>query len=410
MINALPAFRVANIAGTTKTELTIRVFADEQYIIGSKNIVSESMKITQAICDDSDIRFGGCIAGSFEIEISKNVDLTGKYITVTAKQTSTAPTYPGAHLFSGMPTYPGGTQFEESFDVFSGEVFSCKHVKNGLTRRLIAYDRFYWRGSMDCTAVYKTAFGNSTKTTLGNLRQALLTHFRIRQQAIIDITPEGGEYDYTAPVPLSADDFDIYKMDVDELTLNDALRMIGEFSGVFMWLNGSGNLEYITLPSENDAADDTYDFYIDADAEPFTVESFDGFKIPALGDFSFDSSLDVARPYLLDDNPLITYGYTSPNFQSEYNSVKSAIKQNFNFLYRPASIKAQSRLWLQLGDKVKFSLKWYTLNDDDTASSHEEDVYMVILSRTISGIQALTDELEAQGECTSTTLEEESQQ
>lgn len=410
MINALPAFRVANVAGTTKTELTIRVFADDgQHIIGSKYVVSESMKITQAICDDSDIRFGGCIAGSFEIEISKNVDLTGKYITVTAKQTSTAPTYPGAHLFPGMPTYPGATQFEESFAVFSGEVFSCKRVKNGLTRRLIAYDRFYWRGSMDCTAAYKEAFGGGTTTTLGNLRLKLLQHFLIRQQAIVDITPEGGDYDYTAPVPLPADEFTVYKMDVDELTLNDALRMIGEFSGAFMWLNGSGNLEYITLPSENDAADDTYDFYIDADAEPFTVSGFDGFMIPAFGEYLFGPSPNVARTYLMDDNPLVTYGYTAPNFNQEFNTVKSLIEPNFDIYYRPASIKAQSRLWLQPGDKVKFSLKWYTLGDDDTASSHTEDVYMVILSRRITGIQALTDELEAQGECTSTTLEEESQ-
>ena len=162
-------FKNACINGAVENQFRIRVFgynADGSELnIYNKNIVADSLKIEQAICDDSDLKFGGTIAGSFEIEISNMPDLTGKYISVYVTQTAMMPLYPGDTIYPGATLYPGYVAYTYGFVLFSGEVYSCKYTKNRLTRKLVAYDRFYWKGTIDCTEWYRGLFGAGDKIT-----------------------------------------------------------------------------------------------------------------------------------------------------------------------------------------------------------------------------------------------------
>lgn len=412
-------FRAACEVGSVTTDYDIEVFGAGEsggnLHIKNRFIVGESMKLTQAICDEPKLMFGGCIANSFEIEISKNVDLTGKYITVHATQTALMPTLPGAHLYPGAQVYPGHTAYTWSGDIFSGEVYSCKRVKNSLSRQIIAYDRFYWRGEKNAREAYKSVFVNGTSTsTLGALRLKLLKKFGIRQQDIVDETPSGGSYDWNEPVPLPADNFVIHKISGYDPTFGELMRMIAEFNGVFLWLNGSGNLEYITLGSETP---ESYTYYIDSDCEPFAVPEYDSIDTHSAGIYNLVAESPQNVPYDLV-NELVTAGYvatgTGDVFQDAFDEVKDGIVPNFRKSYRPISLKADARLWLYPGDRISFSIKWYTLKeeteeDPETATEHEKTVTSYVLSRTITGVQALTDEIEAQGECIAIKPEEESQ-
>ena len=111
MIDVSSNFKFAVLNGTSRNEIHIEVFGynpdGSNLHIHNKNIVSESMVIEQAISDESDLKFGGCIASSFEVELSNTPDLTGKYITVTITQTAKSKLYPGMQTVPGSEIYPG---------------------------------------------------------------------------------------------------------------------------------------------------------------------------------------------------------------------------------------------------------------------------------------------------------------
>lgn len=410
MIDVSENFKFAVINGTTNNRLRIVVFDDPQYTITNSEIVSESMKIQSSICDDTKFTFGGCIASEFEIEISKNVDLTGKYITVFLDQTAKSLLYPGAQTFPSSDTYPGGGEYTETFAIFSGEIYSCKFNKNHLTRAIIAYDRFYWKGSIDCTKWYQS-WHNANKdengcVTVGALRKAILSNFLIFEEA---------DYPNDTVVELPADDFPVHMID-DNVTVADLLRMICEFNGCFMIFNGGGNVEYVFV-NEDKYADgantETYDFCIEFQPEDYSKGAFDGIYINSLdggcGILPIGTN-EQENFYFMDGNNLIGNGYvTGPNtVANSINTVytdlgiKAKIEDNFNIYYTPMTLTAQTRLWVQLGDRAAVKFKYYSFDKDENGNEftveHTDTIYSYILSRSISGIQALHDEITAEGE------------
>ncbi|MCH5202748.1 MAG: hypothetical protein J1F17_06035, partial [Oscillospiraceae bacterium] len=68
--------------------------------ITEDNITAESMKLKQSICDETSLKFGGCIASEFSVEIfnteNRTFDaekLTNKWITVRLIQTAPSGEY-----------------------------------------------------------------------------------------------------------------------------------------------------------------------------------------------------------------------------------------------------------------------------------------------------------------------------
>lgn len=405
MLDVSNNFKFASLYGTTHNEIHIEVFGynsdGTNLHIHNKNIVSESMVIEQAISDESDLKFGGCIASSFEIELSNTPDLTGKYITVRITQTAKANLYPGAQTIPGSGIYPGGNKYNHTFAVFSGEVYSCKQSKNRLTRKLVAYDRFYWRGSIDCTTWYRKLYSGVTEISLYDLRKAIcLDKFRL-------LEPQNTNPENTTLTALPADNLKV-KMIEDNVTVSDLLRMICEFNGVFLFFDGNGQLQYRSLNTENIATEE-YEYYIDIEREDYVKTGYTGIYYNfSKGGFYWylDSSAEVDSLYFEQDNTLVTTGYEdSYLLDLHISDYKSLIKPNFvNIEYTPLTLTAESRLWLQLGDRIKLKVKWYSLDVDENGNEcsmeHEDEIYSYVLSRKISGIQALKDEITANGEDT----------
>lgn len=401
MINVSEGFKNAVRNGTTHNELDIIVFGynvdGSNLHIHNKNIVSESMTIEQAISDDSDLKFGGAVASSFEIEIVGIPDLTGRYITVQLTQTAKIPTYPGATTHPGANVYPNGAEYKESFDIFSGEVFSCELSKNHLSRKLIAYDRFYWRGGINCTEWYANQHnqsGNYYYTTIHDLRKALCENYRIIEAYSNDVLP--------------IDDMEIEKVD-GKVTVSELLGSLCEMSGVFCILNGSGNIEYHTLSNDSDIPDtirkpgtEEYGFnYRDCSHDEFT-KSFTGILHRGEnGASSWFGTTGENSFYVLSDN-ILADSYTG--YTTWYEEMKEYIDWHgfMKYLrfekYTPMNIVTPCRLWVQLGDRIKFKVHNYSLNPDGTVSITDKEISSYVLSRRITGIQALTDEFTANGE------------
>lgn len=368
--------------------------------IYNSNIVSESMKIEQSVCDEADIKFGGAISSSFEIDVFGVPDLTGKRIKVTITQSVAIPLYPGM-AYPNENIYPGRKVLSETFKVFTGNVFSCKFNKNHITRKLVAYDDLYWIGGVNCAEWYGSVHRQSVETPyimVENLRKALCSKYGIVEQYPDDVLPTDNIY--------------IEKAD-GKITVNEVLRCICEMSGVFCFLNGDGKLEYHTI-SENEnstniqkPSTESYNFnYSDCSYEEYQRQlagMYHRAKDGTVNWFGWDNP-SSPEMYFLEDNTIVDAygGYTSWSEQigREEDGVQiwEKIYNNLNFTpYRPMTLKTPCRLWVQLGDKITFKVHSYEMNGD-LLTSTEKEITSYVLSRRITGIQALNDEFTANAE------------
>lgn len=368
--------------------------------IYNSNIVSESMKIEQSVCDEADIKFGGAISSSFEIDVFGVPDLTGKRIKVTITQSVAIPLYPGM-AYPNENIYPGRKVLSETFKVFTGNVFSCKFNKNHITRKIVAYDDLYWIGNVNCAEWYDSVHRQTVETPytlVESLRKALCRKYGIVEQYPDDVLPTDNIY--------------IEKAD-GKITVNEVLRCICEMSGVFCFLNGDGKLEYHTI-SENEnstniqkPSTESYNFnYSDCSYEEYQRQLAGMYHRAQDGTVNWFGWDNPSSPemYFLEDNTIVDAygGYTSWSEQigREEDGVQiwQKIYNNLNFTpYRPMTLKTPCRLWVQLGDKITFKVHSYEMNGD-LLTSTEKEITSYVLSRRITGIQALNDEFTANAE------------
>ena len=377
--------------------------------IYNSNIVSESMKIEQSVCDEADIKFGGAISSSFEIDVFGVPDLTGKRIKVTITQSVAIPLYPGM-AYPNENIYPGRKVLSETFKVFTGNVFSCKLNKNHITRKIVAYDDLYWIGKVNCAEWYDSiqhkvySHIDPTQvlykyTTVYELRKALCTKYGIVEQYPNDVLP--------------TDNIDIEKAD-GIITVAEILRCICELSGVFCYLNGDGKLEYHTISTNENIPDnirkpgaESYGFnYSDCSFEEYQRQLAGMYHRAQGGTVNWFGWGDVGSPemYFLEGNSVVDAygGFTSWSHEIgvEEDGVQiwQKIYNNLNFTpYRPMTLKTPCRLWVQLGDKITFKVHSYEMNGD-LLTSTEKEITSYVLSRRITGIQALNDEFTANAE------------
>lgn len=404
MLTVSEDFKNACLLYPVRTELDICAIGagenNSDLHIYNSNIVSESMKIEQSICDEADIKFGGAVSSSFEIDVFGVPDLTGKRITVTITQSVAIPLYPNM-AYPGENIYPGRKVLSEGFKVFTGNVFSCKFNKNHITRKIVAYDDLYWIGNVNCAEWYDSVHRQSVETPytmVENLRKALCRKYGIVEQYPDDVLPTDNIY--------------IEKAD-GKITVNEVLRCICEMSGVFCFLNGDGKLEYHTISENGNSTNiqkpstESYNFrYSDCSYEEYQRQLAGMYHRAQDGTVNWFGWDNPSSPemYFLEDNQIVDAygGYTSWSEQigREDDGVQiwQKIYNNLNFApYRPMTLKTPCRLWVQLGDKITFKVHSYEMNGD-LLTSTEKEITSYVLSRRITGIQALNDEFTANAE------------
>ena len=414
-------FKRACINGTVKNEIIIYIpveGSENPHQIRNDEIVSDSMKLTQSICDDSDLRFGGCIASEFEIETTANIgDLKGRRIYVYLSQTAIMPTYPGEETYPTadgneiIATYPGHTVYKgyggNSIRVFTGYIFSCKLSKNRIIRKIVAYDDMYWKGNVDCAAWYRSLYTNAQKqgetVTMNYLRTRIAAAMRLAD---------------TETLP--TDDLIAYEMDISNgTTYIELLRQICELNGCFAFINGSGQLEYRTIKSSNyvDGVNnifESYDHYKDVETEDFVKLQNQYNCLEINGDSRFKGIAAIEpyepseeNPYVLSNDIYTTNRTPRNDLSSDFgvptdtNSISYKIGQNIAAAkpYTPIILNADYRSWVEAGDRIRIPV--YTI--DANGTRNREYIWSLVLSRTISGLPYLTDEITANGENTEYT-------
>lgn len=412
--------------------------------ITEENIRSESMRIRQTICDESYLKFGGCIASELKIDLLRTNDrsfddsLIGKWISVKITQCFTTDNllYPSSSLYPSPTLFPGFQTEEVDRYVFSGYIDSAVVSKtDNNVISITAYDILAKLHAEDATdalyAMYKTVNNN----TLGTILNAVTSRFSLNfvsGNLLSEFYNNGSNVTIrNYPVWKNTDWMNSgEKISYGQL-LRDICEMLGTF-GVIVPNSGKGSLEFRTLYNP-DVEEYTF-FEPPLNAETYQCTGYTDFVFPvendsdrpgktvtAIGGLSDSYDGAVEKSYDFSANILTQRKYaqsggsrTSTEFDYLINTSSIGTRLAMNAEseshptactlseYKPVKVRLDARLWVKVGAPVriyanKTDAEGGYIIDETTGMPVKEIINTYIFTRTITGIQALTDEIETKG-------------
>lgn len=333
---------------------------EPSYVIDNRQMLTESLTITESLCESDDLVFGECNAAQFEITVADvEQDLTGKEFMVTCEV----------------------GYYEMSMGIYTVDSFVRQADRR--LKKITAYDRMR-KFSTDVSEWYQ---GLTFPMTLKEFRNSLCDHVGVQQ----------------LDTDLPLDDMQVTKtIDPEQMSGLDVLQAICEINGCFGHIDKTGRLRYQFLacaglyPSETLFPDDDLfpsDFGSETDAEQLlyykqSETSYEDYIVTPIDRLQIrqeEGDIGVlygkgSNTYVIEGNFLV-YGKSS----DEMNQIAAVAYENISGRsYRPCKISAPGLPWVEVGD----GLVCYTT--DDVIETY-------CLKRTMTGIQGMQDTFEASG-------------
>ena len=340
---------------------------DPQTVISNDKVVQESMELEETLCSDSNLKYGCCESSCFNVRVVNNGSLKGKTFTAKLQFQSRgilindSGDYIENDEGSYIETYNSSNV--DTITIGNYKVYSDKPTSDRAYRDLMCYDLMYDILDVDVASWYN---GLTFPMTLKSFRDSLFTYLGVTQETttlINDNYTVKGNYQ------------------VDSLPCKDVLQSICEVNGVFGHINRSGNFEYISLPSVETVV---LDHHINGKGgyEDFVTSAITGVEcIPIDSDIGTKVGTDT-NLYILDNN-LIFYG--DEGSQEQVAALTNLLNKIKTFTYRPCSITTYGNPMMEIGTSIVD-----TVNDLIVES--------FVMSRYLSGIQAMKDEYRAYGD------------
>lgn len=328
-------------------------------VIENNKIVSESLVITESLCESEDLEFGSCEAAMMEIIVADIIyDLTGKEFELTV-------------AIDG---------FDISLGTYTIESFVRQADRR--KRKITAYNRMR-RFNVDVAAWYNSL---TFPMPLRKFRDSLCNYIGIMQEEIT----------------LLFDSMEISKtIEPETISGLDVLQAICQINGCFGQVDKSGVLKYIHLeetglypsedlfPSEDlypdefgeeGVSQESISTYRKMQYEDYVVESITGLTIREQeGDIGANVG-ESGNVYIIEGNFLV-YGKTAVELLSIAESLLPLIS---NRVYCPAQVECNGLPWVEVGDALQI------ITRDDIIETF-------CMKRTMSGCQALKDKYESTG-------------
>ena len=373
-------------------------------------ILSESFELKQSICDEKELRLGGCIPSQLKLDVMDiSTNLSGKRIVVKIRTRYHAEfLYPSAALYPAADLYPQADNSSSrvmqtaEYTLFAGVIYSCERASNRRIKRLTAFDRMYYSSKKYCQYSLQSLIFRKA----GN---------PIYYRELFGLLAAGG--DISLPVlsylqminwetELPLDQTLAYSGDVfdKKLTVSQALQWLCELNGVFLLedeplsLNGQYATPRIVRPYA--------DIQTKYDIASYSSLNFDEFITKEIRYACFYVNNDSGDVGVLVKNDYHDYGkYYSDNPFSRCLTSSSDVYPSISqlaatyasdekdkllgavYVYRPFKASIFGRWWVQVGDRVKIS----------TGDSDVPYVESIVLSRRIKGINGMRVEIEAKG-------------
>ena len=398
----------------------------DEATITEDNIASESMTLKQAVCDENTLKFGGCIASEFNIDLVNTMDrtftsaLVGKWISVKLTQTFPSGNYllPSATLYPSADLFPGETIMSKEFWIFSGIIDSAEINKSDKNmRNVVAYDvmskLFEWDATNYLYGLWKS-YPNGYK--IGDLFVICLNH---NGHMVVTLS----DSNYLNSVINEAENTTVrdfktmnksWLENSDEISYGEILKNTCEMIGLFGVIQPNSDKGVFTLKALT-ATGEIYDFYEDFHAEEFVSTGYTEIDV-SIGGEDRNAKIMKFEPYHIPDGAISKIYDMTDNVIAwqEYDKTNGATVHRLNDLlngapgrriydceYTPCTATLDGRLWREVGDRIKIRVNKTDVNGDYLYDEGDEIIYelvdTIILSRTITGIQALTDKIEAKG-------------
>lgn len=384
---------------TVDKQLSI-VSDDGKINITNTELHQEKFELTESLCSEQELTFGSCEAAMIKFTVSNTfLPMKGRWMTVRMSL--------GGH--ADIP-----------FQFGRYKVDSDTPTADRTCRDVVAYDALYDILNADVAAWYNTVFPShkeqqkdkdgKTRTvtvydpvTMKQFRDSFFKHFGIEQADII-LVNDGMSIEKTVAVTASSEtssDTEESSTIGESMSGKEVLSCICEINGCMGHMGRDGKFHYIYLEQNiqglyprNDLypADDLFprdpksnrigkDLYITAEYEDFLVKTINKLQIREQKN---DIGVIVGtgdNAYVIEDNFLV-YGKGTKELKGIAKNVLSKIR---GIVYRPFAADCKGNPCLEVGDAVRLPTRY-------------ELIESYILKRTLKGIQALRDDLEADGE------------
>lgn len=354
----------------------ILTFTDGTNTITVKNnqLVSDSFSLTESLCSDTDLTFGGCEASQFKITVADvETELKGMTLTVVQRVNNT---------------------YEVPLGVFVVE--SAKKQADLRFKDVVAYD-YCKKLDVDVAEWYNAL---TWPLTLKAFRVSLFNYLGIEceEQTLVN------------------DNVLLTKtINPETLLARDVAKQIAEINGTFGHMSREGKFKYIVLSlsyglypsvrlfpnpllfpvSPNDASYNTGTedenivkaMYKSVEYEEYKCEEITKLQIrQESGDIGVIVG-DGTNAYVIEGNFLV-FGKSSSELQDIATRAFGNMKKR---PYRPFRGENIGLPYIEVGDSVSYEV--------------DDQVVSYIMSRTLTGIHALTDTYEATGNKERTQVE-----
>lgn len=378
-------YQYSNLFLKDSVDKQLNIVSDDGKInITNTELHQEKFELTESLCSESELTFGACEAGMIKFTVS-NVFLPMKGKWLTAKMT-----------LDGHEDKP--------FQIGRYKVYSDTPTADRTCRDVVAYDALYDILSSDVTDWYNQILPQKdSKVTLKQFRDSFFNHFGVEQEEVSLVNDEMIiEKTVEVKASSSGSSDTAEKSTIGEaISGKEVLFCILEINGCMGNIGRVGKFRYVYLTQEmqglypaNDLypADDLYprnpkstsiskSQYISAQYEDYIVRTIDKLQIREKENDIGVIVGDGGNTYVIEGNFLV-YGKGTKELNEIGEKTLSKIK---GIIYRPFSADCKGNPCLEVGDAVRLTTKY-------------ELIETYILKRTLKGIQALRDDLEADGE------------
>lgn len=328
--------------------------------IPMEQICAETLSLSESLSSGSNIIWGSCEAAKFVVTVADvDEEIEGREFTAT--------------LSIG--------DYKMAYGIYV--VDSVVKQADRRKRKIMAYDRMI-KFDVDVSDWYHSMYPTDDTThTIQELRDSLCEHIGVPQQQTVLINDEMVVGKTISP---------------ESLCGRDVLKAICEISGVFGHFDRTGMLTYISLqdtglypsdtlypgddlyPQSGWAAAEELEYYKTITYEDYLIDGIDRVQIrQEEGDIGAVVG-SGSNGYIVEGN-FLAYGLGSADLTKLAWSIYDSIAGK---TYRPAKIVSYAMPWIEVGDGLR-------------AITTDTEIATFVLTRTMSGIQAMMDTVEAKG-------------